>query len=305
MAHPGIAHKYTPKLIAFEHTPTPAAPTTATNTLLWIGGLGDGLLTVPYPANIAAALPPPWSLAEVLLSSSYRGWGTSSLARDAAQLAACVSYFRTLRPHGRIVVMGHSTGCQDIMAYLTGGDAHSRPPIDGAILQGGVSDREAWAFLLDSDADKAACQRVVDTATAMVASGREREIVPREGNILQKELGAPMSAYRTVSLLARGGDDDFFSTDLDDDVLARTFGAIPASTPVCFLLGSLDPYVAPQTDRPALLARWTEAVRRGGGVVDDVHGGVVEGAHHNLDGDDEAVVADLVERVCGFVGGLG
>ena len=302
MAHPGITHKYTPKLIAFEHTPNPTTHTLhpPANTLLWIGGLGDGLLTVPYPAS----LPPTWSLAEVLLSSSYRGWGTSSLARDATQLAACVAYFRTLRPHGRVVLMGHSTGCQDILEYVVGAGHEARGGVDGALLQGGVSDREAWDFLLESDAEREACRRVFELAKDMVARGKEKEVVPREGNILQKELGAPMSAYRTVSLLAKGGDDDYFSTDLDDAVLARTFGAIPASTPVCFLLGSLDPFVSPSTDREALVARWTAAVRQGGGVVDDVHGGIVEGAHHSLDEDDEAVVMDLVKRVCGFLAGL-
>jgi pimeloyl-ACP methyl ester carboxylesterase len=304
MAHPGIAHKYTPKLIAFEHTPHPHPATPSTSTLLWIGGLGDGLLTVPYPAAIASALPPTWRIAEVLLSSSYRGWGTSSLARDAAQLHACVAYFRALRPTGRVVLMGHSTGCQDIMAYVTGAGHAERPGVDGAVLQGGVSDREAWDFLLESEAEKEACARVYELALQMVAQGKEKEVVPREGNILQKELGAPMSAYRTVSLLAPGGDDDFFSTDLADEVLAKTFGAIPPETPVCFLLGSLDPFVAPETDREALVARWTAAVRQGGGVVDDVHGGIVEGAHHNLDEDDEAIVMDLVNRVCGFLGGL-
>jgi pimeloyl-ACP methyl ester carboxylesterase len=307
MAHPGIAHKYTSKLIAFEHTPHPSpspAVAASTSTLLWIGGLGDGLLTVPYPSAIAASLPPTWRIAEVLLSSSYRGWGTSSLARDAAQLSACVAYFRALRPRGRVVLMGHSTGCQDIMAYVTGAGHAERPRVDGAVLQGSVSDREAWDFLLESGEEKEACARVYALAQQMVKEGKEKEIVPREGNILQKELGAPMSAYRTVSLLAPGGDDDFFSTDLSDEVLASTFGKIPPETPVCFLLGSLDPFVAPETDREALVARWTAAVRQGGGVVDDVHGGIVEGAHHNLDDDDEAIVMDLVNRVCGFLGGL-
>src|SRR5689334_19664794 len=113
MAFPGTAHKYSKRRVAFEHTylnPFNDAP----NTILWVGGLGDGLLTVPYPSEIAKSLPSNWVIAEVLLGSSYRGWGTSSLARDARELAECVSYFKQLRPGKKIVVMGHSTGCQDI-----------------------------------------------------------------------------------------------------------------------------------------------------------------------------------------------
>lgn len=54
-AYPGIAHKYAEKLIAFEHGGTHSGVVRETgkekekevpHTLLWIGGLGDGLCTV-------------------------------------------------------------------------------------------------------------------------------------------------------------------------------------------------------------------------------------------------------------------
>lgn len=73
-----------------------------------------------YPTTIASSLPPHWSIAEVLLSSSYRGWGTSSLAKDAKEIAECVEYFSKLRPGKKVVLMGHSTGCQDCLEYLVG-----------------------------------------------------------------------------------------------------------------------------------------------------------------------------------------
>lgn len=78
------------------------------------------LITPSYPAQIAHSLPPHWRIAEVLLSSSYRGWGTSSLQKDAHEIARCVAYFSKLRPGRKIVLMGHSTGCQDIMEYVVG-----------------------------------------------------------------------------------------------------------------------------------------------------------------------------------------
>lgn len=47
MAYSGTAHKYTENLIAFEHAGAHLENKDAQpNTLLWIGGLGDGLLTV-------------------------------------------------------------------------------------------------------------------------------------------------------------------------------------------------------------------------------------------------------------------
>jgi pimeloyl-ACP methyl ester carboxylesterase len=308
MAHPGTLHRYSKKLVAFEHAssnPTsPTSNTPAPHTLLWIGGLGDGLLTVQYPTAIASTLPSPWVCAEVLLRSSYNGWATGRLSRDARELGECVRYFKHLRPGKKVVLMGHSTGCQDIMEYLVGPDAKNHIGIDGAILQGGVSDREAWRDMLKSDEEKAAFEEIVNTAKDMIDNGQEKAILQIEGNVVAKELGSAMSAYRTYSLLAEGGDDDYFSSDLTDEHFKKTFGQIPDSTPVCFLLGEEDPYVPEAIDRAALLQRWTKIIREGGGNVDDTNGGVVPGASHNLNGDPEEVVQNLVKRVVGFLGGL-
>lgn len=87
-------------------------------------------------------------------------------------------------------------------------------------------------------------------------------------------------------------------------MLASSFGRIPADVKVMFLLGSEDPFVEAKTDKEALLGRWGRFVREGGASVDEANGGVVQGAHHNLDGDPEAVVGDLVARVVRFLAGL-
>lgn len=304
MAFPGTAHKYSKRRIAFEHaSPNPSED--VPNTILWVGGLTDGLLTVPYPSEIAKALPSDWVLAEVLIKSSYIGWGTSSLSRDARELGDCVAYFKNLRPGKKIVVMGHSTGCQDIMEYLVGKGKDKRQGLDGVILQGGVSDREAWEDFGKEGEAKKALEDAIRTAKGLIDAGREKEVLSPEGNAVLKEMGGPLNAYRAYSLLAKGGDDDYFSSDLPDEYFAKTFGKIPKSTPVCFLLGSEDPYVPASVDRAALIQRWTRIIRESGGIVDDEDGGIILGAHHNLDEDPEPVVQDLVKRVCGFVTGLG
>ncbi|KAH7555307.1 hypothetical protein BM1_06930 [Bipolaris maydis] len=303
MAYPGTAHKYSKRRVAFEHSylnPFADAP----NTILWVGGLGDGLLTVPYPSEIAKSLPDNWVIAEVLLGSSYRGWGTSSLSRDARELAECVSYFKQLRPGKKIVVMGHSTGCQDIMEYLVGKGKEKREALDGVILQGGVSDREAWEDFAKEGEKKEALEQAIKQTKELIDAGKGKEILSTEDNVVLKEMGGPLSAYRAYSLLAKGGDDDYFSSDLSDEQLTKTFGRIPRTTPVCFLLGSEDPYIPASVDREALLERWTKIMRGRGRIVDDVDGGVIPGAHHNLEDDPEHVVEDLVQRVCSFVTGL-
>lgn len=262
-----------------------------------------------------------------------------------------MAYFKQLRGEdGKVVVMGHSTGCQDVMEYIVrrmekvsdserrrewrqerrrergeeqedNGNGENqeddeeeeepvtRPPyipLDGAILQGGVSDREAWEDMMRTEHPDR--QRLYlhtkRTADEMMWNGLGKEIIPRVDSIVYQEFNTPVTAYRTESLLRPGGDDDYFSTDLSDEKLASTFGVIPPSTPVLFLLGELDPYVPKSVGKDALICRWTEAIKKGGGRVDEANGGVVKGAHHNLNDDPDESVRDLAERVVRFLQGV-
>lgn len=134
-AQSGTLHRFTKRLIAFEHSRPSGQP--SQNIILWVGGLGDGLHTVSYPSIVSQQLPEGWTLAQVQLLASLNGWGHGSLQRDVKEIAQCVSYFRKLKgDEAKIVVMGHSTGCQDVMEYVTGKGHDQRPPIDGAVLQG-------------------------------------------------------------------------------------------------------------------------------------------------------------------------
>ncbi|KAI9373925.1 hypothetical protein BJX61DRAFT_500912 [Aspergillus egyptiacus] len=163
-ARPGLLHEYADRLVAFEYSATRHAKP---HTLLFVGGLGDGLGTVEYLTDIVATLEDTdWSVFAPVLSSSYGGWGTSELGRDIDEIALCVEYIldhkRSLSTDPdavgsapKIVIMGHSTGSQDVMQYISTANPRapsaqepSRPPIvrpqvDGAILQAPVSDREA------------------------------------------------------------------------------------------------------------------------------------------------------------------
>ncbi|KAF2181929.1 siderophore biosynthesis lipase/esteras-like protein [Zopfia rhizophila CBS 207.26] len=301
MATRGVLHPYTERLVAFEHSSSmPAWANTFPNTLLWIGGLGDGLLTVKYPKAIAKRLPPDWVLAEVLLSSSYKGWGTGSLKRDAKQLAKCVEYFKELRPDRKIVLMGHSTGCQDIMEYLVGEGHAERPGIDGAILQAGVSDRECMVAEVPPDVYNGA----VALARKMTDEGNGGNVMPRDE--ISKLFGGIMTASRFLSLASpdKNGADDYFSSDLEDSQLEATFGKIKKENPMMFLFSGADQHIPAFVDRVALVKRWTEAVKKGGGVVDDMNGGVILDAHHNLNEDSDEVVQNLVQRVMGFLHGV-
>lgn len=90
-------------------------PQNAKNSLVFIGGLGDGPHTVPYPRRIAKQLEEnpslSYSVFEFRLKSSFSAFGFARLVDDVADMAALVKYLRSLGKE-RIVLMGHSTGCQ-------------------------------------------------------------------------------------------------------------------------------------------------------------------------------------------------
>ncbi|KAI4253822.1 MAG: hypothetical protein LQ352_003463, partial [Teloschistes flavicans] len=241
MAHdtvqaPGILHRYSHNLVAFEHVPSSSPPSSPEptsqppNSLLFVAGLNDGLLTTPYTPSLAAALPPTWSFIQVLLSSSYSGWGISSLTQDIAELSQCVAYFKSRRPEGKIILMGNSTGCQDVLGYLSfpptqdeeRGQGWERPRVDGGILQAPVSDREAIGIIYPRED----LERYNAMARRLVEDGKGEEMLPNEVSL--PILGARTTASRWLSLSSPApdhrGQDDLFSSDLPPARFAETFG---------------------------------------------------------------------------------
>ena len=300
---PGTLHFVPPNLSVFEPT-KPLTPDAKINTILWIGGMSDTPLAVAYPLSIARALDPTWSLTTASLASTAMGWGACTVARDADDMARLVAYVRELRPGGRIVLMGHSTGCQDCMEYLTGRHAGDRPPVDGVILQAPVSDRQALTDMLP----QAIMEEANALALKMCGEGKDADFMPaRLTSPAFEQVG--VTARRWVDVASPGpahdGADDFFSSDLADDRLEASFGRLPRTSPLLVLFSGADAYVPASVDKRALVKRWTDVVERHGGVVDSVHGGVVPDASHNLNGQAEPIVRDLVDRVAGFVERLG
>lgn len=287
-------HKYHRNLIGIEHPTRYGAP--HTNTVVFIGGLGDGITTVPYVKPLADALDKAgWGVVELLTTSSFGGWGTGSLERDAEEVEKAVEYLTTKLEAGglpnkqKVVLLGHSTGCQDIMYYLTRGK--ERAKIDGAILQAGVSDRDATVLNIGEKKWKetvAAAQKLVDEGKGdTVLSGEFAEIMHN----------TPISASRFVALNAPRGDDDFFSIDLPDSDLEKSFGQI--KVPLLFLMSGSDAFVDPKQDKQKIVDRYESFVK--GGNWSELSG-VIDGASHNVGRDSkEGAVDAVVEKIESFV----
>ncbi|OOF96562.1 hypothetical protein ASPCADRAFT_206733 [Aspergillus carbonarius ITEM 5010] len=325
MAHPGILHEYAPRLVAFEFT-TPNTTPHSSNALLFIGGLTDGLLTVPYVQTLASNLtsdsspsPNTWSIFNVLLTTSYLGWGINSLDRDVEDIAQCVNYVRKLKgPDAKIVIMGHSTGSQDVLHYLSapnpvaynpdvnGLKYITRPRVDGAIMQAPMSDRQG----LDTTLTNAEAVGAYEQLVGMARIAEPRTLLPLNlTGLVGLDPETPVNAWRFLSLASPDSpehprQDDLFSSDLSDQRLLETFGVVGERGLLGYRLMTLysgnDEYAAPGLDMELMLKRWENATNTGAGEVKwDAEGSaVIPGATHNVQ---DVGQAELVDRVRGYL----
>lgn len=271
------------------------------NLFVFIGGLFDGLFTLPYTPYLGNALDD-WSSVQCLLTSSYSYWGFSSLSRDAYEISKCISYMAAYKKRqtgsvGKVVLMGSSTGANDIMWYLTRGTAKARKqeyPLNAVILQGPVSDQDYINWYAEENDLAALLEEGRQKAKAWIAAGKPDEPMP-----LQYEdaiYASPLTAYRYYSLSTYGGDDDFFSVNTSSAVRATTFGRI--NIPTLILWSGVDEYVPTYVccngskvveafDRalpPKSRSKWS---------------GVVPEALHAVP--DEPGRSDLIRRIKGFL----
>ncbi|CRG86401.1 UPF0613 protein [Talaromyces islandicus] len=335
----GKLHHVTERLVAFEYL-KPDAPKKA-HSLIFIGGLSDGLCTVPYLKSLSAAVESTqWSLFSLILNSSYDMWGTGRLGRDVEDIAQGVEYVKAYKKglqtdqEPKVVIMGHSTGSQDVLHYLytpnpipvdtvfDQGLLHiNRPAVDGAIMQAPVSDREALlSHLTDGagnfkDAEgEGTYLQLVDMAKRLTYADDNMHDVLLPLSLTSK-LGfppTPVTARRFLSLVSPDSpadpqEDDLFSSDLHDKRLDETFGMIASrnllKTKLVVLYSGEDEHAPKKIDKQKLLQRWQTATNKSFQILwDDEHSGVVPGASHNLggEGEDEAR-RDLATRVQGYL----
>ena len=159
-----------------------------------------------------------------------------------------------------------------------------------------VSDREH----LVRSTSKTAYLTTLNFCESWIKDGRGKEILPAE--MRPSFLDSPVCADRWYSLAAPldangkpQGSEDFFSSDLDDQTLAETFGKIPSGTPVLALSSGDDRFMAAGLDKEALLGRWKSA------AGEKFAAAVVRGASHDLGGVTAEVMDDFVGKVRGFL----
>ncbi|KAK4283635.1 hypothetical protein QN277_000564 [Acacia crassicarpa] len=267
--------------VLFKYGPNPIQVAFKTGDykqqVIFIGGLTDGFLATAYLEPLAIALDrEKWSLVQFLMSSSYSGYGTSSLQQDAKELDQLINYLINKEDSEGVVLLGHSTGCQDIVHYMGTNAACSRA-VRAAILQAPVSDREYRATLPETAS-------MIDLAANLIREGRGSELMPREA-----DSSAPINAYRYHSLCSYNGDDDLFSSDFSEDQLKMKLGHMSCThCQVIFSMG--DEYVPDYVDKKALVERLCRAL----GGAEKVE---IEHGNHSLSNRVEEAVHAIIDFI--------
>ncbi|KAK8041886.1 hypothetical protein PG993_006409 [Apiospora rasikravindrae] len=269
-----IVHPYSTKespnrnACAYETGLSPAR-----NAFVFVGGLGDGPHTVPYARAIARELEKhgelSYSVFELKTRSSFSGWKFSCLANDVADISEFVRYLRGLGKE-KIILMGHSTGCQGLMEYA----AKSSDPVDGFILQAPVSDREASLIGKGIDEERK-LEEIVNIAKDMISSGKGEH--PMSHDHLPEDYNRPMSARRFYDLHAKDGNDNYFGSDLSNEVASEYWKKF--HRPLLILHSGEDRYMDPSRDKKAQIDGWKALCNPG--IASDLSG-VIPGAGHSV-----------------------
>lgn len=328
----------------FEHLPrSSGSHAPPKHVLLFVGGLFDTFNLPQYVTDLAALFPlhstQEWRVMHIQLSSQGRSWGIFDIDRDIEEIAICINFLRDklFKNSGLdVVLMGHSTGCQDVMRYLTAPNPlndrkPARPVIQGAILQAPVSDRDAMNHTIEEGPEaKKAYDSIMKTVDATPEHQRRDVVLPL--NLMRPLLGlVPVSIARFLSLAspespANPSVEDFFSSDLSDSTLRKTFGVIGRNRmlnrptgdgardvqSLLVLMSDSDGNVSGKTSQKALLTRWKEVTRDETGASIHDESAVILNAMHDVGGDDwpsqEARLVVLRKKVIHYlkhvVGGI-
>jgi hypothetical protein len=152
----GKLHTYSTKygaLTIFE-----SGDCSSSSVLLFIAGLTEvlnvsfrtqpltfrqGFMGTPYIHRLSSKLRViNWSLCQLLMRSSYLGFGTGSLNRDFEDISAAISYLVATGKHC-VVLMGHSTGCQNSIHYVLNRSKNT-PLVNAVIVLDPDRGKNSW-----------------------------------------------------------------------------------------------------------------------------------------------------------------
>ncbi|KKF95411.1 hypothetical protein CFO_g2233 [Ceratocystis platani] len=279
-----------------------SGPQKAENAIVLIAGRGGGPHTMSVANEISKALLSApelgYSLFEVRMRSSLGTYGSFGTAEDIEDISALVEYLRKLGRE-KIVLLGHSTGCQDIIKYSMLKD--KVPSVDGFILQGPISDREAFEHVLVKRDEMDSYHKALEYAKLAAHDAQYRagdDILGWMPRWFMPEVirNTPFTISRFHSLLNVGGGDDLFSSDLSSKAVSKVWTSL--AKPAMVLHSGKDELVPDFVNKEELISEWKAAA---GSKVSDLSG-VIPDADHVIS--ESGPAAWFCDRVVKFLQAL-
>lgn len=185
-------------------------------------------------------------------------------------------------------------GCQDIVRLF---QLHGQTTTyDACILQAPVSDRE-YAVDTTPTGD---LEKTVAAAKEQSKAGGGAFPLPWQAlDIINEDqqYKDPISADRWLSLVTKGGKEDFFSSDLEANALEDIFAGLRNSKkPLLFLMSGRDECIPKHVDLSSLTDRFVKAASSESA---NVRGEILPSAGHSVE--DEQGRKDLIRCVMDFV----
>lgn len=212
------------------------------HALIFVNGLGDSLLAGGWFTSLGRCFSSDLALpfgvfAYVTLRSHNSRHGLYGLEEDAEDIDAAIRHVCRECSVTKITLMGHSTGCQDMLTWYRrfyGSDVSYK--LKRLILQGGVSDHEAAPMYAGVEELRQAVTHMSD-------------------NDLIVCMGTAMRVQRFRSLFVeRWGEEDMFHSQ------RPSYPDLAGVQVPCLILYSLhDQYVPASVDKAALMRRFEAA----------------------------------------------
>ena len=205
--------------------------------IILIGGLGDLLFSIKYFEYLWNKLEE-YMICIPNMRSSGNSFGNTVIWDDVEDIKEILKHILENNKINDIYLIGHSTGCQDILCLFKKG-INKQFPIKKCILQGPVSDRD----YLNKDENLLKEIKRIE---------KDYNILYKDWNFSQLKYSKEISKYlyddkypllirRFVSLYSKLGDEDWFSFDISQEELNTLYSII--NIPFLFVFSLNDQYV--------------------------------------------------------------
>ena len=210
----------------------------STKLIMLIGGLGDLLFNIKYFQYLWNKFNENYMICIPNMRSSGNSFGSFTIWNDVEDINEILSYIYNKNKLDEIYLLGHSTGCQDILCLFKKG-INKQFPIKKCILQGPVSDRD---YLNKDEKLFNEIKRIEKEYNVLYENWNNSEL--KNSMDVSKYLydnKYPLLVRRFVSLYSKLGDEDWFSYDISQEKLKSMYSII--DIPFLFVFSLNDQYI--------------------------------------------------------------